>query len=109
MIRGCIRDRPCQPKKGNGWRSEMGHSSMNSVLARIAARFTPLLPLSVIKGPSESLLRQVNSLESQLGDLSAEQLRKNCLALKFRARSGESFFRLLPDAYALVREAAHRT
>ena len=42
----------------------------------------------------------------QLGD---HELRKQSLALRYRARSGEPLVRLLPEAYALVREAGRRT
>jgi len=42
----------------------------------------------------------------KLGD---QELRKKSLALRYRARSGEPLVRLLPEAYALVREAGRRT
>jgi preprotein translocase subunit SecA len=40
--------------------------------------------------------------------LSDHELRKTSLSLRYRARSGESLARLLPEAFALVREAARR-
>ena len=42
-------------------------------------------------------------------DASNEQLRKESLSLRYRAKSGEPMGQLLPEAYALVREAARRT
>lgn len=41
--------------------------------------------------------------------LSDHELRKRSLSLRYRARSGEPLARLLPEAYALVREAGRRT
>ena len=41
--------------------------------------------------------------------LDDEQLRKRSLSLRYRAKSGEPLARLLPEAYALVREAGRRT
>ncbi len=40
---------------------------------------------------------------------SDEELRKRSLALKYRAKSREPLAKLLPEAYALVREAGRRT
>ena len=42
-------------------------------------------------------------------DQADAQLRKRSLALRYRAKSGESMAALLPEAYALVREAARRS
>jgi preprotein translocase subunit SecA len=70
----------------------------------------------MLKGPVagrlawwRTLLQQVNALEPTLQEESDAQLRKRSLSLRFRAKSGEKLDRLLPEAYALVREAAVRT
>ena len=55
------------------------------------------------------VVSRIAALEAGLQGLSARQLRKESLSLRFRARSGEPLGRLLPEAYALVREAARRT
>ena len=54
------------------------------------------------------LLARVNSLEPSLTALSDPHLRKASLALRYRARGGEPLDTLLPEAYALVREAGRR-
>ena len=48
-------------------------------------------------------------MEPELQQLGDHDLRKRSLALRYRARSGEPLVRLLPEAYALVREAGRRT
>ncbi len=55
-----------------------------------------------------SVTRQVAALEPQMQALSDRELRKSSLSLRFRAKSGERLERLLPEAYALVREAGRR-
>ncbi len=55
------------------------------------------------------LVDQVASLEPKMQGLSDALLRKESLSLRFRAKSGEKLHRLLPEAYALVREAGRRT
>lgn len=54
-------------------------------------------------------LHRVNALEPPMQALSDHDLRKESLSLRYRARSGEPLARLLPEAYALVREAGRRT
>jgi preprotein translocase subunit SecA len=56
----------------------------------------------------EQMLRQVNSLEEQTRALTEPQLRKASLSLRYRAKSGETLGELLPEAYALCREAGRR-
>ncbi|MCA9181262.1 MAG: hypothetical protein KDA51_07405, partial [Planctomycetales bacterium] len=53
-------------------------------------------------------LKEVASLEHQTRAYSFEQLRKSSLSLRYRAMSGEPLARLLPEAFALVREAGRR-
>ena len=55
------------------------------------------------------LVERINAAEPALQTLSDAELRSASLALRYRARSGESAARLTPDAFALVREAARRT
>jgi preprotein translocase subunit SecA len=54
------------------------------------------------------IVTQINSLEPGLKQLDHHQLRKHSLALKYRAKSKEPLDKLLPEAFALVREAAFR-
>jgi preprotein translocase subunit SecA len=55
------------------------------------------------------MLQTINDMEATLQKETDQQLRKRSLSLRFRAKSGEKLQRLLPEAYALVREAAVRT
>jgi len=55
------------------------------------------------------LLPQVAAFEPALKELNDHELRKKSLSLQYRAKSGEPLARLLPEAYALVREAGRRT
>jgi len=54
-------------------------------------------------------LPKIAGYEPELMKLSEYDLRKRSLALRYRARSGEPLVRLLPEAYALVRESGRRT
>jgi preprotein translocase subunit SecA len=54
-------------------------------------------------------LPKIAAMEPELQQLNDYDLRKRSLALRYRARSGEPLARLLPEAYALVREAGRRT
>ncbi|CAK9233356.1 unnamed protein product [Sphagnum troendelagicum] len=51
---------------------------------------------------------QVNALEMETQMLSDEDLRASTVELKKRARSGESMDSILPEAFAVVREASKR-
>ncbi|MEX0586280.1 MAG: preprotein translocase subunit SecA [Pirellulales bacterium] len=51
---------------------------------------------------------RINQFEPELKKLDDHHLRKASLALKYRAKSKESLIQLLPEAFALVREAAVR-
>ena len=51
----------------------------------------------------------MNALEPKFQKLNDHELRKYSLSLRYRARSGEPLARLLPEAFALVREAGSRT
>jgi len=54
-------------------------------------------------------LARIAELEPEVKALSDYELRKRSLSLRYRARSGEPLRRLLPEGYALVREAGRRT
>ena len=73
----------------------------------------PHLALSPVSGHRLSRWRRlvgvIRSHESELVKLSDNRLRKKSLGLRYRAKSGESLDRLLPEAFALVVEAASRT
>ena len=56
-----------------------------------------------------SLIPKINALEPETLKLTDEQLRKQSLSLRYRAKSGEPLARLLVEGYALVREAGRRT
>jgi preprotein translocase subunit SecA len=55
------------------------------------------------------LLRAVNGLESEMQSLSDEQLREKTELFRKRLGQGESLDDILPEAFAVVREAARRT
>src|SRR5262245_56367557 len=72
--------------------------------------------LSLFGGPIKrrlaqwgKLLSQISALESTLQGEANRDLKKRSLSLKYRAKSGEALNKLLPEAYALVREAAVRS
>jgi preprotein translocase subunit SecA len=54
-------------------------------------------------------LAQINAMESTLEAEDEPALRKRSLALRYRAMAGEKLVSLLPEAYALVREAGRRS
>jgi preprotein translocase subunit SecA len=51
---------------------------------------------------------EVAKLEPQTRQYDSEQIRKESLSLRYRAMSGEPLIKLLPEAFALVREAGRR-
>jgi len=55
------------------------------------------------------LLPVVAGYEEELKALSAYDLRKRSLSLRYRAKSQEPLERIMPEAFALVREAGRRT
>jgi preprotein translocase subunit SecA len=55
------------------------------------------------------LVPVIAAFEPELMELSDSDLRKRSLSLKYRARSQEPLARILPEAFALVREAGRRT
>ena len=57
----------------------------------------------------EKVARRINALEPELRESSDARLKERASALRRRAREGRSAGELLPEAYALVREASVRT
>lgn len=55
-----------------------------------------------------STVSLVNGMESELSSLSDSQLREKTAALQERARRGDSLDSILPEAFAVVREASKR-
>ncbi|MFO0870609.1 MAG: preprotein translocase subunit SecA [Pirellulales bacterium] len=72
--------------------------------------------MALVGGPVQRRLAQwsqqldiITGLEPALLKRTDAELRKESRSLQFRAKSGESLSRLLPEAYALVREAGRRS
>ncbi len=63
----------------------------------------------IVKQFRESLVPQVNALEPEFKDLSEGALRGKMDELRGRAKDGESPEDLMPETFALVREASKRT
>lgn len=70
---------------------------------------------SIFGSRNDRLLKQyratvqiINKLEADMGKLSDEQLREKTVLLQQRAKQGESLDALLPEAFAVVREASTR-
>lgn len=55
------------------------------------------------------LVKKINALENSIKQLSDEQLRNKTVEFKSRLAGGETLDDLLPEAFAVVREAAVRT
>ena len=68
----------------------------NAMMRRRIARWSSVLP-------------KVASYEEELKQLGTYELRKRSLSLRYRVRSHEPLDSILPEAYALVREAGRRT
>jgi preprotein translocase subunit SecA len=68
----------------------------NSLARRQIARWSAILP-------------KIASYEDELQALTAFDMRKRSLSLRYRLKSHEPIEQLLPEAFALVREAARRT
>ncbi|MDX1964430.1 MAG: preprotein translocase subunit SecA [Pirellulales bacterium] len=56
-----------------------------------------------------AILPRIEQFGGQFAAMSDAELRKTSLALKYRSKSGETLASLLPEAFALVREAGDRT
>ncbi len=62
----------------------------------------------IVKEFQDTLVPEVNALEEELAGLPTERLREKMDELRGRARNGESLTDLMPETFALVREAAKR-
>jgi len=84
---------------------------LNGIPTGIGARLESIIPGSARGWLARwsRLLPKIASLEPGFQQMTDHQLRKASLSLRYRAKSGEPLARLLPEAYALVREAARRT
>ncbi len=56
----------------------------------------------------QPLLKQVNDLESSIQNLSDEDLKAKSLDFRERARGGEDLDKMMPEVFAVVREASRR-
>jgi preprotein translocase subunit SecA len=77
-----------------GWQAEM-LSLMGGPIQRRLARWG-------------KVLEEISSFEPDLKKETDKELKKRSLSLRYRAKAGEPLARLMPEAYALVREAAVR-
>jgi preprotein translocase subunit SecA len=68
----------------------------NSLARRQIARWSGILP-------------KISAFEDELQALSAFDMRKRSLSLRYRIKSNEPAESILPEAFALVREAGRRT
>src|SRR5947207_1269992 len=78
-----------------GWRAEMLSLVGGPVARRLASW--------------GKVLEQIAAYEPELQKESDRDLKKRSLSLRYRAKAGEPLARLIPEGYALVREAAVRT
>lgn len=80
-------------------------------------RLTPKLHLgSLVRGRAQwnldrwrSLLPVIEEFENEYKQFTDQQLRKESLSLRYRAKAGEPLATLVPEGFALVRAAAQRT
>ncbi len=63
----------------------------------------------IVKTLRETLVPQVNALEAELAEVPTEVLRGKMDELRARAGEGETLEDLMPETFALVREASKRT
>lgn len=59
-------------------------------------------------GRWRAVSKKIDQFSTELGKLVDRDLRKRSLALRYRANSGEPLDKLMPEAFALVREAGRR-
>ena len=55
------------------------------------------------------IVKKINELENKIGELNNEDFPKKTLELKEKISNGQSLNEILPEAFALVREASKRT
>lgn len=83
--------------------SRFGPVWWNAIRGRLGLRQTRVYAQAALA------VHKANLLESEMQALSDAELRKASLDLRWRVKGGESVEKLIPRAYALVREAAQRT
>lgn len=83
-------------------------NAIPSGISRFLHSFVPLTTAGRLARWSYELDR-VNALEKKVQTLTDPELRKESLSLRYRVRSGEPLKKILPEAFALVREAGRRT
>ena len=71
-------------------------------------RWLTTLPATARLAKWRGLAAQVETLASNLSSLNDAELRRSSLALQYRAAAGEPLERLLPEGFALIREASGR-
>ena len=54
------------------------------------------------------LMPELDTFEREMQEQTDRDLKKRSLSLRFRAKSGEKLVKIMPEAYALVREASRR-
>lgn len=91
-------EKPDPPKRGEPrkFRANSLGSFYSQLTKQGLARFVGQLPL-------------IDKFEAELKDRSDREIRKYSLGLRHRAKSGEPLYKLLPEAFALVRIAGART
>jgi preprotein translocase subunit SecA len=89
-----------QPYRANNQAGGGIGNKFRAVVGRLSGQ-----PLSAWR----ALLEAIAAWEPELQRTDDQKLRKRSLALRYRAKGGEPLPSLLPEAYALVREAARRT
>lgn len=84
---------------------------MATIPSGILAQLTSLVggPVSRRIARWAMILPQIERFSDELRTLPDADLRKLSLSLQYRAKSGEALTQLLPEAFALVREAGDRT
>ncbi len=83
--------------------SRFGPAWWNAIRARIGGRAARAFAQSALN------VRHVNALETEIKKLTDAELRKASLDLRWRIKGGETLEKVMPRAFAIVREAAQRT
>lgn len=85
-------------------------------LTQEATHKTPLKLGAITQGRAKwnlarwrTLLPIIEDYENKYKACSDQNLRRQSMSLRYRAKAGEKLVNLLPQAFALVREAGHRT
>ena len=77
-------------------------------LASLTRRW-PLLSIHAAARQWSGVVARIAALEPNLRQSADDSLRRSSLSLRYRALSGEPLAAILPEAYALMREATRRT